>query len=60
MSYIEIHLWDDWYSSTYEDFLQILEAAGVSAEFKDISFSRIPISRQECIFHHSDMNNTGW
>lgn len=39
MSYIEIHLWDDWYDPTYDWFLEILDAAGVSAESKDISFS---------------------
>ena len=39
MSYIEIDLWDDWYSSTYAWFLEVLDAAGVSATADDISFS---------------------
>lgn len=39
MSYIEIDLHYDWYESTSEWFLEILDAAGVSAEVKDISFS---------------------
>ena len=39
MSYIEVHLWDDWYESTYEWFMEILDAAGVSARADGISFS---------------------
>ena len=39
MSYIEIDLAYEWWDSVYEDFLQILDAAGVSATADDISFS---------------------
>ena len=39
MSYIEIDLHYDWWEPVYEDFLQILDAAGVSAESNDIHFS---------------------
>lgn len=39
MSYIEIHLWDDWWEFVIDDFLVVLAAAGVSAEAKDINFT---------------------
>ena len=39
MSYIEIDLAYEWWDSVYEDFLQILDAAGVSATAEDINFS---------------------
>ena len=39
MSYIEIDLDYEWWDSTYDWFLGVLDAAGVSADVKDISFS---------------------
>ena len=39
MSYIEIGLAHEWWDSVYEDFLQILDAAGVSATVDDLQFS---------------------